>query len=110
MLLLPAVMMSRVYIHGKMIFFVHSAFPLPRSVTHENDKVEVKNFLGEKRVRTIKVPKLVTFDRSKDVKDELVLSGTSETFFIAAFLFNVQIWFQRRFSVRVAEIILFVVP
>ena len=37
--------------------------------------VEIRNFLGEKRVRKIEVAEGVEYVRSKDVKDQIELSG-----------------------------------
>ena len=37
--------------------------------------MEIRNFLGEKRVRVVNMLAGVTIDRSKDIKDELVLTG-----------------------------------
>merc|ERR1712216_732484 len=53
--------------------FVYSHFPI--NVTINGDVVEIRNFMGEKRVRKVKLMDGVTGVRSADVKDELQLSG-----------------------------------
>jgi large subunit ribosomal protein L9e len=53
--------------------FVYSHFPI--NVTLSGDDVEIRNFLGEKRVRKIKLLPGVKYDRSANVKDEILLSG-----------------------------------
>jgi large subunit ribosomal protein L9e len=53
--------------------FVYSHFPI--NVTLAGDVVEIRNFLGEKRVRRVQLLPGVTYTRSTDVKDEIVLTG-----------------------------------
>jgi large subunit ribosomal protein L9e len=53
--------------------FVYSHFPI--NVTLAGDIVEIRNFLGEKRVRRVQLIPGVTYTRSTDVKDEIVLTG-----------------------------------
>ena len=53
--------------------FVYSHFPI--NVTLTGEDVEIRNFLGEKRVRKIKLLPGVKYDRSANVKDEILLSG-----------------------------------
>lgn len=53
--------------------FVYSHFPINVSLSGEN--VEIRNFLGEKRVRKVKLFPGVKYVRTTDVKDEIVLSG-----------------------------------
>ena len=53
--------------------FVYSHFPI--NVTTVGDVVEIRNFLGERRVRKIELLPGVKYTRSADVKDEIVLSG-----------------------------------
>lgn len=53
--------------------FVYSHFPI--NVTLNGDNVEIRNFLGEKRVRKIKLMDGVKYVRSADVKDQIELSG-----------------------------------
>ena len=47
----------------------------PISVSQEGNNVEVRNFLGEKRIRYVPLPKGVTFEKPKDNKDEIHFSG-----------------------------------
>mmetsp|Transcript_18015 Transcript_18015/g.22052 ORF Transcript_18015/g.22052 Transcript_18015/m.22052 type:complete len:187 (-) Transcript_18015:102-662(-) len=54
--------------------FVYSHFPI--NVTLSGDTVEIRNFLGEKRVRKVPLLPGVKFVRSADVKDQIELSGT----------------------------------
>ena len=53
--------------------FVYSHFPI--NVTLSGEDVEIRNFLGEKRVRKIKLLPGVKYDRSANVKDEIHLIG-----------------------------------
>lgn len=53
--------------------FVYSHFPI--NVTLSGDVVEIRNFLGEKRVRKVKLLPGVSYARSDDVKDEIQLTG-----------------------------------
>ena len=53
--------------------FVYSHFPI--NVSLAGNTVEIRNFLGEKRVRKVEVPEGVKYVRSADVKDEIQLSG-----------------------------------
>lgn len=53
--------------------FVYSHFPI--NVTQGGENVEIRNFLGEKRVRKVKLLPGVSYVRSADVKDEIQLSG-----------------------------------
>mmetsp|Transcript_16478 Transcript_16478/g.47383 ORF Transcript_16478/g.47383 Transcript_16478/m.47383 type:complete len:188 (-) Transcript_16478:85-648(-) len=53
--------------------FVYSHFPINVSLSGEN--VEIRNFLGEKRVRKVPLGEGVKYVRSADVKDQIELSG-----------------------------------
>ena len=53
--------------------FVYSHFPI--NVTMAGNVVEIRNFMGEKRVRQVTLPAGVEGVRSADVKDELCISG-----------------------------------
>jgi len=53
--------------------FCYAHFPIIVAVEGEN--VEIRNFLGEKRVRKVKLLEGVTAIRSDGVKDQLELSG-----------------------------------
>merc|ERR1711976_378680 len=55
--------------------FVYAHFPVNVTVDNATNTVEVRNFLGEKVVRKIKLADGVTGTRSDKVKDELVLVG-----------------------------------
>jgi large subunit ribosomal protein L9e len=57
--------------------FVYSHFPINVSTSGEN--VEIRNFLGERRVRKVKLPEGVKYLRSEDTKDEIQLSGIDIT-------------------------------
>ncbi|PNH02477.1 60S ribosomal protein L9 [Tetrabaena socialis] len=54
---------------------VYAHFPININIENQGKKVEVRNFLGEKRVRTVEMLDGVKIVRSEGVKDELVLSG-----------------------------------
>merc|ERR1712176_1395273 len=53
--------------------FVYSHFPI--NVNLAGDVVEIRNFLGERRVRKVALPDGVEYTRSEDVKDQIELSG-----------------------------------
>mmetsp|Transcript_1132 Transcript_1132/g.1055 ORF Transcript_1132/g.1055 Transcript_1132/m.1055 type:complete len:186 (-) Transcript_1132:82-639(-) len=53
--------------------FVYSHFPINVSTNAGN--VEIRNFLGEKRVRKIPLLEGVSYLRSADVKDQIELTG-----------------------------------
>ena len=53
--------------------FVYSHFPINVSLT--GNTVEIRNFLGEKRVRKVELLEGVKYVRSADVKDQIELSG-----------------------------------
>jgi len=57
--------------------FVYSHFPINVAVT--NNLIEIRNFMGEKRVRKVECPPGVEAVRTKDVKDQLELSGIDIT-------------------------------
>lgn len=57
--------------------FVYSHFPI--NVSLAGDTVEIRNFLGERRVRKVKLMSGVKYLRSEDVKDEIQLSGIDIT-------------------------------
>jgi len=54
---------------------VYAHFPINVNIVDNGQTVEIRNFLGEKRVRGVKMLSGVTVERSTSVKDELVLSG-----------------------------------
>jgi large subunit ribosomal protein L9e len=53
--------------------FVYSHFPI--NVTNNQGVVEIRNFLGEKRVRKIELPQGIQYVRTGDVKDQIELTG-----------------------------------
>jgi len=53
--------------------FVYSHFPI--NVTPNGNTIEIRNFLGEKRVRKVELLEGVSYTRSADVKDQLELTG-----------------------------------
>ena len=53
--------------------FVYSHFPINVAIT--GNVVEIRNFLGEKRVRRVNLCEGVDYERSADVKDQIVLTG-----------------------------------
>lgn len=55
--------------------FVYSHFPINVTITGKKNKVEIRNFLGEKVVRTVDAYEGVEVTRSNDVKDEIILVG-----------------------------------
>jgi large subunit ribosomal protein L9e len=57
---------------------VYAHFPISVSIEDAGKKVEIRNYLGEKYVRQVPMHTGVTVERSADVKDELVLIGTSK--------------------------------
>eukprot|EP00440_Ansanella_granifera_P067890 gb/GFBE01073647.1/.p1 GENE.gb/GFBE01073647.1/~~gb/GFBE01073647.1/.p1 ORF type:complete len:166 (+),score=67.62 gb/GFBE01073647.1/:1-498(+) len=54
---------------------VYAHFPINANITNGGKTVEIRNFLGEKIVRTVHMLPGVTIDKSPSTKDELVLSG-----------------------------------
>ncbi|CAN6215440.1 unnamed protein product [Urochloa humidicola] len=55
--------------------FVYAHFPINASITNANTAIEIRNFLGEKKVRKVDMLEGVTILRSEKVKDELILDG-----------------------------------
>jgi large subunit ribosomal protein L9e len=53
--------------------FVYSHFPI--NVNLAGDNVEIRNFLGEKRVRKVKLLPGVEYVRTATVKDQIEISG-----------------------------------
>lgn len=54
---------------------VYAHFPINASITNVNKGIEIRNFLGEKKVRKVDMLDGVNIIRSEKVKDELVLEG-----------------------------------
>merc|ERR1712113_974070 len=55
---------------------VYAHFPINATVTNGGSTIELRNFLGEKRVRTVNMLPGVKVDKSTATKDELVVTGT----------------------------------
>ncbi|OEH78661.1 60S ribosomal protein L9 [Cyclospora cayetanensis] len=55
--------------------FVYSHFPINLNIAEGGKIVEIRNFLGEKRVRTVKLLQGVVCEKSTNVKDEIALKG-----------------------------------
>ncbi|CDJ46733.1 60S ribosomal protein L9, putative [Eimeria brunetti] len=56
--------------------FVYSHFPINLNIIDGGKVVEIRNFLGEKRVRIVKLLPGVICEKSTNVKDEIALKGT----------------------------------
>jgi len=54
---------------------VYAHFPINVAVSENNSVVDIRNFLGEKFTRRVRMLPGVTFTASKDMKDEFVLEG-----------------------------------
>uniref|UniRef100_A0A1J3FKL5 60S ribosomal protein L9-1 n=1 Tax=Noccaea caerulescens TaxID=107243 RepID=A0A1J3FKL5_NOCCA len=55
--------------------FVYAHFPINASIGGDKRSIEIRNFLGEKKVRKVEMLDGVTIVRSEKVKDEIVLDG-----------------------------------
>lgn len=57
--------------------FCYAHFPINVTAVKENGKdvVEIRNFLGEKKVRRVKLLDGVSYFRTADVKDQIEISG-----------------------------------
>ena len=55
--------------------FVYNHFPINSGIEGAGKTLTIRNFLGEKRMRTINMLDGVTIVKSKDVKDEVQISG-----------------------------------
>jgi large subunit ribosomal protein L9e len=80
--------------------FAYAHFPILVTVSEDKKHIEVKNFLGEKRPRTVHLVEGVTAVRSANVKDEIVLDGIdnemvglSGILFILLIIFNNNIFY-----------------
>merc|ERR1711913_279775 len=56
---------------------VYAHFPINCAISENGTLVEVRNFLGEKFIRKVRMHEGVTCENSKDQKDELTLTGNS---------------------------------
>merc|ERR1711990_1013505 len=59
---------------------VYAHFPINLSIDEKGEKIEIRNFLGEKRVRYIEMLGDVACARSNTLKDELILTGNNLEF------------------------------
>merc|ERR1719376_718130 len=56
---------------------VYAHFPINATITNGGSTVELRNFLGEKLVRTVNMLPGVIVEKSASTKDELVLTGAN---------------------------------
>lgn len=56
---------------------VYAHFPINANIVSNGDGIELRNFLGEKRVRKIPALDGCKIVRSNDVKDELIITGNN---------------------------------
>jgi len=56
--------------------FVYAHFPINVTINTTGSSVEIRNFLGEKRVRHVKMLPGVKVEKTTNVKDEIALIGT----------------------------------
>lgn len=56
---------------------VYAHFPINCVTTDNNRVLEIRNFLGEKYIRKVKMSKGVTVINSPKQKDELIIEGNS---------------------------------
>mmetsp|Transcript_17691 Transcript_17691/g.39785 ORF Transcript_17691/g.39785 Transcript_17691/m.39785 type:complete len:189 (+) Transcript_17691:67-633(+) len=54
---------------------VYAHFPISANITNGGKTVELRNFLGEKVVRTVNLLPGVSIEKSPTIKDELILTG-----------------------------------
>ena len=59
---------------------VYAHFPINVAISEENTMVEVRNFLGEKFTRHVRMLSGVTCRPSGKLKDEFILEGNSIEF------------------------------
>ncbi|EER01893.1 60S ribosomal protein L6, putative [Perkinsus marinus ATCC 50983] len=55
--------------------FVYAHFPINSNITNDGSTIEIRNFLGEKVVRTVDMMPGVSVRKSDDVKDEVIVEG-----------------------------------
>merc|ERR1712146_787999 len=78
--------------------FVYAHFPINVALDPTNH-VEIRNFLGEKRARRVKLLPGVEYVRTKDVKDQIELIGNDLQ---SVSLQAAQIWVQQEFEIRIS--------
>lgn len=54
---------------------VHAHFPINSNIVDNNTRIEIRNYLGEKSIRSVKALPGVTIEKSPNVKDELYITG-----------------------------------
>ena len=54
---------------------VYAHFPINCAISEGGTLIEVRNFLGEKYIRKVRMSEGVTVENSKGQKDELIVSG-----------------------------------
>merc|ERR1712055_874332 len=57
---------------------VYAHFPINCVITEGGTLIEVRNFLGEKFIRKVRMHPGVTVENSKGQKDELIVQGSSD--------------------------------
>jgi large subunit ribosomal protein L9e len=62
------------YIHK--LRFAYAHFPINSNITNSGKTIEIRNFLGEKVVRTLDMLDGCTVRKSEDQKDEVIIEGT----------------------------------
>ena len=55
--------------------FVYAHFPINVALTNKDSRVEIRNFLGEKVIRTVDAMPGCAVKRSTDIKDEITVEG-----------------------------------
>ncbi|KAI8903612.1 ribosomal protein L6, alpha-beta domain-containing protein [Gorgonomyces haynaldii] len=55
--------------------YVYAHFPINGSISDNGDQIEIRNFLGDKNTRRIKMLPGVTIANSSAQKDEIILTG-----------------------------------
>merc|ERR1712147_33008 len=56
---------------------VYAHFPISCAISEGGSVIDIRNFLGEKYIRRVKMAPGVTVENSKAQKDELILTGNS---------------------------------
>lgn len=57
--------------------FVYAHFPVNANIPKEADRIEIRNFLGEKRVRHVPMQPGCKIIRDTAVKDQIIIEGNS---------------------------------
>mmetsp|Transcript_4980 Transcript_4980/g.12709 ORF Transcript_4980/g.12709 Transcript_4980/m.12709 type:complete len:194 (-) Transcript_4980:247-828(-) len=64
---------TRGYKYSMRLVYAH--FPINITIEDAGKVIEIRNFLGERRVRTVKMLEGVTINKDKAVKDQLLIEG-----------------------------------